>query len=1251
MKILNKFNKGTILKITVEGNKFILHSSKTNNKMDITDLLTEDERKGLKRVGRGLGVVLNQEEIAVCFYCNYHTHSEFSILDGMSKIKDIAKKSSGVTAITDHGNMFAMLEFQKAMEKEGKKAIIGTEAYVESVLNGEKKGNHLILLAKNEQGKKNLFELSSNSYENFYRKPHVSVEDLKKYHEGIICTSACIAGEVSQLLINGDKEGAKKVALFYKELFGEDYYIEVQRHKIIKEQKIEKDLLNLAKELGIKVVAGNDSHYLNEEDAPFHEVLLNISVKKTLNDADKFSFDGEGYYYKSDMEMLKDFWDMPEVIANTLEIAEKCDLVIETGVYHTPAFPLPDGFENDVKYFEKIVYDGYKKRFGISPEEDNDKRILRLCEEMQTIARMGYCSYFLIVWDFINWAKENGVVVGPARGSAGGSLVAYCMGITEINPLKYDLLFERFLNPERVSMPDIDTDFDYINRQRVIDYCRQKYGNESVCNIVTFGSLKAKYSVRDTVRTLGYEYALGDMISKLIGDNKSLKEALDNVSELSDLYNSDMQVKNVLDTALRIENNKRNTSTHACGVVISDKPVKNYCPTSLIIDDKKETKVLTSQLTMTEVEELGLLKMDFLGLRTLNAIGDTIKDIKDLRSKEGLKEINNYNQIPLNDPYAYLEISKGISYTVFQLESEGMRSFLVDLYSDVPEKIKSIENKQHVTNGEYVFNRRGDEEFCKEMEEFGDELFERLIAGVSLYRPGPMDYIPEYIRNMKNPETITYDTPLLEPILKSTYGVIVYQEQVMNIVRTLAGFSMGQADVIRKAMGKKKEDLLEEYKPYFLHGSGEAVDSHTGQKLDIKGCLANGISEEVANAIWDKMKDFAKYAFNKSHATAYAFLSIVCGWLNHYYGDYYMTETLNAYIDDNEHFKKYIAVSHKLGYTMVVPSINNAKATFSVAGKKKINFGLLGVKNLNKSVSAILKNRENEDYSGLVDFIEKNYDKGVSKSATASLVNTGFFDSFPYSRKAKALSIDRIYANAKKEDKGNISGQLSFLDSVFVEASKDSAIEDIKEYEKDELLNLEKECTGLYLTEHPLDRYDNILKSINTSEISFLTDEDGNVFTGKVTLAGIIENAKIVYSKNTGKPFATFKLEDRAETISAVIFNTQYEAFKELIANDKIVIIKGEVKNDVNYGMQIICDSVMDIDKIPNIAVTKAYIKVNSTEQFKDIDSIVSSYKGETPLYVQVENQLYKFNKSVNPSSSLVLALQKYCGENFVKIV
>lgn len=1253
MKIKNNFITKTLLKITVEGEKFILHSSESNNTLDITELLSTKERTDIKRVGRAVGVVTDSENIAVCYYFNFHTHSEFSMLDGMSRVKDIAKKSCGITALTDHGNMYGMLEFQKAMDKEGKKAVFGTEAYVENYLTGEKMGNHLILLAKNEEGKHNLFALSSNSFNNFYRKPHVSLEDLKKYHNGIICTSACIEGEVAKTLSRNDYEGAKKVASFYKEIFGDDYYLEIQRHGIYEEQSIQEDLIRLSKELDIKLVAGNDSHYIDKEDAPYHEVLLNISVKKSINDANSFSFDGEGYWYKTDSEMLFDFWDLPEAISNTLEMAEKCNLTIETGKYHTPAYPLPEGVKSDRDYFEKIVYSGYEKRYGVSPLNDNNERVVRLLEEMTTIARMGYCSYFLIVWDFINYAKENDIIVGPARGSAGGSLVAYCMGITEIDPLKYDLLFERFLNPERVSMPDIDTDFDYVNRQKVIEYCRQKYGEDNVCNIVTFGSLKAKYAIRDTVRTLGYDYDLGNHLSKLIGDNKDISEALENVTELADLRKSDMTVQKVIDTALKIEGNKRNTSTHACGVIISDKPVKEYCPTALVKDEETNTKFLASQVTMTEAEELGLLKMDFLGLRTLNSIGDTIKDIKPVREKEGLKEIRNYNQIPLNDPYSFLEISKGISYTVFQLEKEGMRSFMVDLYSDVPRKIKNIEKKYNITNGEEVFNRRQNEEFCKEMEAYGDELFERLIAGVSLYRPGPMDYIPEYIHNMKHPEDIKYDTPLLEPILKTTYGVIVYQEQVMNIVRSLAGFSMGQADVIRKAMGKKKEDLLLEYNPYFIKGSGDAIDSHTGNKLDITGCIANNISEETANAIWEKMKDFAKYAFNKSHATAYAVLSCVCAWLNHYYPAYYMSETLNAYIDNNDKLKGYISISHKLGFKMVIPSINEAEAKFKVVGNgkdKTLAFGLLAVKSLNKSVSTILSEREAGEYKGLVDFIERVYTKGVSKSATESLVNVGFFDCFDYSRRAKALAIEKIFDNAKKDGKGNINGQLSFMEAVFIDKrGKDQIIEDVAEYDKEKLLNLEKENTGLYISEHPLDRFDSKLKKV--SEISLLKDEDGNVYTGEVTLAGIMQNVKTVYSKRDGKPFVTFKIEDRAGTISAVAFNKQYEAFAPLFYDDNIIIVKGEVKNDENYGMQIIVNTITDLEKAPEVTVNKVYIKVADISNFKEVDDIVKNYEGDIPLMVQVGQQLYKFNKSVNPTSSLILELQKYCGEEFVKIV
>lgn len=800
--------------------------------------------------------VKNGYNISIVRFADLHRHSGYSLLDGASKVEDMAKLTEYAGALTDHGNMFGFLEYYKAMKKEGKQPIIGFEAYAETIDN-EKNSNHLVLLTKNETGYKNLIKLTSMSYENFYMKPHVSYEMLKEHNEGIIALSACLGGEIPQLINKGDYEKAKKVANEYKNIFGEDFYIEIQRHNMGEEEdRVNEGLIKLARELQIKLVATTDSHYSYKEDKEFHEMLLALQTGRTMSDPKRMEFQGDGYHIHTPDEMDVKFKDLPEALDNTLEIAEKCSgFELELNKIYMPEFEVPEEHTQE-SYFEHLVWEGFKDRFEGKPEYTDEIYKERLKYEISVIEQMGYASYFLIVWDFINYAKTNGIMVGPGRGSAAGSLVSYCLHITDLDPIPYGLLFERFLNPERVSMPDIDIDFCFERREEVIEYVQDKYGEEAVSGIVTFGTFAARSAVRDIVRVNDMPYSVGDRIAKAIPlkPGMTIKNALEENPELKQMYETEDETKRILDLAMKIEGLPRHSSKHACGVVISDGPVFEHLP-EFMAGSGKNKKERTSQVTMTEVEELGLLKMDFLGLKTMTVIGKTIESI----NKNTGANIE-YLDIPHNDPYVYKYISKGQSHGVFQLESSGMRSLMGELFFDIDDRIKKIEKKYKKKGFKDIEKNKESEAYLKEMEKLGQEMFERLIAGISLYRPGPMDYLPNYLEGMKNPKNIRYLTPELKPILEATYGTIVYQEQVMQIVQSLAGYSLGRADLVRRAMGKKKNEVMREEKDYFINGKLNEDGS-----IDVPGCVRNGISKKIAEEIWEQMADFSKYAFNKSH--------------------------------------------------------------------------------------------------------------------------------------------------------------------------------------------------------------------------------------------------------------------------------------------------------------------------------------------------------------------------------------------------
>lgn len=768
-------------------------------------------------------------------WADLHRHSGYSLLDGASHIHDIVEKTEYAGAITDHGVMFGVLDFYKRMKSVGRKPIIGFEAYIETI-DGKKEGNHVLFLAKDNVGFKNLMKLTSLAYENFYRKPHVSYDMLAKYSEGIIATSACIGNEVPQRLLAGDYEGAKYVAKAMAEIFGkENYYIEIQRHGFEEEKIVNPLLIQLAKELGLKIVAGIDSHYTNKEDAKHHEILLCIQTGKTMSDPSRMVFPGTGYHIHTAEEVEELFRDLPEAIDSTLEIAEKCNVELELEKVHMPHFEVPAPFKDENEYFKHLCWKGYEERFKGTEKYDEPVYRERLEYEISMIEKMGFAGYFLIVWDFINFAKQNGILVGPGRGSVVGSLAAYCMKITDLDPIPYGLLFERFLNPERVTMPDIDVDFQDDRRDEVIDYVRRKYGEESVAKIVTFGTLKARAVVRDVARALDKPYAVGDKIAKVIPAHPkmTLQKALEESVEFKQMYDSDPEVREIVDIAMKLEGLPRHASQHACGIVIAPSAISDFLPEMMMENEELGVKERTTQFVMTEVEEMGLLKMDFLGLRTMTVVAKTLEIVNKDRAEKGLPPLSHLD-IPLNDKKVYEDIARGETYGVFQLESAGMRAFMKDLFAD-----------------------------AAETEDGSMELFERLIAGVSLYRPGPMDSIPQYLENMRNPENIRYAHPVLEPILKNTYGQIVYQEQVMQIVRDMAGYSLGRSDLVRRAMGKKKADIMQKEKAIFIDGK----DNEDGT-VDVPGCVRNGIPREVAEEIWEIMAKFAEYASTQLGAIA-----------------------------------------------------------------------------------------------------------------------------------------------------------------------------------------------------------------------------------------------------------------------------------------------------------------------------------------------------------------------------------------------
>ena len=1118
-------------------------------------------------------------------FVHLHIHSEYSLLDGANRIKDLPVRAKelgmNAIAITDHGVMFGAIDFYKACKANGVKPIIGCEVYVAPRGRKDKepkideKYNHLILLAKNNEGYKNLAKLVSLGFiEGFYYKPRIDKEILEKYHEGIICLSACLAGEVNQAILNNNIEEAKKVALWFKNLFGEDYYLEVQNNGIKEQVLVNQKLVDLSRELNIPLVATNDAHYLKKEDAYNHEVLLCIQTGKKMTDEDRMRFDTDELYVKSPEEMIEYFKNIPEAIENTVKIAEKCNVEFEFGHTILPNYDVPEQYSTHYDYLESLTQAGLAKRYGQNITEEIQERAQY---ELSVIKKMGYVDYFLIVWDYINYAKTHNIPVGPGRGSGAGSIVAYSIGITDIDPIKYNLIFERFLNPERISMPDFDVDFCYEKRDKVIEYVCDKYGKENVSQIITFGTMSARMVIRDVGRALDVPYAETDKLAKMIPNELhiTIKKALEQNRELKELYENDATVKKLIEIAMALEGMPRQASTHACGIVITKEPVVNYVP--LYMRDN----TISTQYIMTTLEELGLLKMDFLGLRTLTVIQDTI----DLVKKD--KCIDVEFDKDMNDPKVYKLWQDGNSVGIFQFESQGMTNFMKELKPD---------------------------------------CLEDIIAGVSLYRPGPMDQIPRYIANKKDPEHAVYTHPALKPILEVTYGCMVYQEQVMQIVRDLAGYSLGRADLVRRAMGKKKLDVMAKEREIFINGQ---LDENGN--IVVPGCVRNGIDAESANKIFDEMAEFAKYAFNKSHAAAYAVVSYRTAYLKAYYPAEFMAATLNSFLGNLDKIPDYIEECKRLNIQILKPDINKSYTKFTV-DNEKIRFGLGSIKNVGTAaVDEIVEERtKNGEFKDFADFCERIKDLSVNKKCVESLTKAGAFDNFEQTRSTLIASYETIIDTISNSDKKSFDGQVSMFDLTPVENKK---IDEIKynytilpEYTEKEMLFMEKEMLGIYISGHPLEKIKSQIElqtTINTYQMKKINSDieetgmsefEDNQF---VKYAGIVTSVKKKYTK-TNKLMAFITVEDMYGPTEVIVFENCYQNCANILVEDSIILVEGRLSVREDEDTKIVARDIKEFGiqkrKILSIDITE--LDEDSKNKLRGAINFFSGDKNNMPIQI-----------------------------------
>ena len=1071
-------------------------------------------------------------------FVHLHVHSEYSLLDGMSRIKDlpVRAKELGMKAIalTDHGVMYGAVDFYKECKKNDIKPIIGCEVYVAPRSRFEKEAgrdsgyNHLILLAKNKEGYQNLSKLVSLSFvEGFYYKPRIDLEILEKYSEGLICLSACLAGSLSQALIQDDMQKAEEIALWHKRVFKDDYYIEIQHNGLRQQIMINQKLIQLARKLDIPLVATNDAHYLKKEDSYFHEVLLCIQTGKRMSDEDRMRFETQEFYIKSPEEMADYFSEFPDAIENTVKIAEKCNYDFEFGVTKLPNYDVPEEYATHLDYFKDLCYKGIKKRYGENPAEEV---MSRLEYEISVIDKMGYVDYFLIVWDYINYAKSVGIPVGPGRGSGAGSIAAYAIGITDIDPLKYGLLFERFLNPERVSMPDFDVDFCYERRGEVIEYVERKYGKDHVSQIITFGTMAARMVIRDVGRVLDYPYSETDKLAKMIPMEVhiTIPKTLEQNREFKELYESNPSVKQLIDIAIKLEGLPRQASTHACGIVITKDPVDTYVP--LYVNDGN----ISTQYTMNLLEELGLLKMDFLGLRTLTVISDTEKLVKQNRG------IDVEYDKEMNDPKVYKLWANGESIGIFQFESQGMTNFMKELKPD---------------------------------------CLEDIIAGVSLYRPGPMDQIPRYIKGKQNPGHNVYTHPALEPILNVTYGCMVYQEQVMQIVRELAGYSLGRADLVRRAMGKKKLDVMAKEREYFINGQ---VDEN-GNVL-VPGCVRNGIDKESANKIFDEMAEFAKYAFNKSHAAAYSVVSYRTAYLKTYYPAEFMAATLNSFLGNLDKVPVYIYECKRLNIEILKPDINKSFTKFTVQDNK-IRFGLGSIKNVGVSAieTVIAERIKNGEFKSFTDFCERIQSGTVNKKCIECLIKAGCFDSMRQTRATLLASFEKIMDTINNQGRNSLANQVTMFDIVEPEETVKYQYTVLKELDERELLSQEKEMLGIYVSGHPLEKLREAISNqtnITSIQIKDLNEENsGNFKDGQtVKYAGTITGIKKKYTKrNTIMAFVT--VEDLYGSAELVVFDSVYSRCDSILIDENVILVEGRLSIKEDEEARIIVQNIKEFSE------------------------------------------------------------------------
>lgn len=1147
-------------------------------------------------------------------FTHLHVHTEYSLLDGSSKIKELAARAKELgmdsLAITDHGVMYGVIDFYRACKEVGVKPIIGCEIYVSpgsrfdrETVSGEDRYYHLVLLAENNQGYQNLMKIVSKGFvEGFYYKPRVDYEVLEQYHEGIIASSACLAGEIPRYLMRGMYEDAKKAALHYQDIFGKgNFFLELQDHGIPAQRQVNQGLLRISQELGIDLIASNDSHYTLKEDWKAHDILLCIQTGKKVTDENRMRYEAEKFYLKSEDEMRELFPYAPEALENTHKIAERCNVEIEFGVTKLPKYQVPEGYDSWT-YLNHLCEEGFARRY---PEDDGSLHD-RMMYELDTIHTMGYVDYFLIVWDFIHFAKSHGISVGPGRGSAAGSVVSYALEITNIDPIRYGLLFERFLNPERVSMPDIDIDFCYERRQEVIDYVIEKYGKDQVAQIVTFGTLAAKGVVRDVGRVLDLPYAQCDVIAKMIpGDlGMTLEKALKQSPDLRDAYNSDEQVKYLIDMAMRLEGLPRHTSMHAAGVVISRTSVDEYVPLSRAADG-----TITTQFTMTTLEELGLLKMDFLGLRTLTVIQNACDQVEKNRGV-----CIDMDTIDYNDKQVLDSIGTGRTEGVFQVESSGMKSFMKEL------KPRSLED---------------------------------IIAGISLYRPGPMDFIPRYLKGKNSPDAITYACPQLEHILSPTYGCIVYQEQVMQIVRDLAGYTLGRSDLVRRAMAKKKASVMEKERQNFVYGN---------PKEGVKGCVANGIDEKIANHIYDEMIDFAKYAFNKSHAAAYAVVSYQTAYLKYYYPAEFMAALMTSVMDNLTKLSEYIVTCRQMGIAILPPDINRGESGFSVDGEA-IRYGLSAIKSIGKSVVELIVEERNRGgkFRSLEDFVDRMSNKEVNKRTLENFIRSGALDCLPGSRRQKILVAPEIIDNKNREKKHSMAGQMSLFD--FADESEKSDFQitfpDVEEFTKEDILAGEKETLGIYISGHPLETYAKVLhNNTNASAMDFVVDEETNLAAlsdGQyVTIGGMVTD-KTVKTTKTGKVMAFLTMEDLTGSVEVLVFPKNYESQRELFTEDARLFIQGRVSLGEEPVGKLILEKAISFSKLPR----ELWVKFADMEDYhgkeeKLLETLSQSEGGDAVvIYLEKERakKILPSNWRVEITNELTDRLADCFGGENVRIV